>query len=171
MTLWTWRENSCLKVCDLRAKIMLVKGRERLRQKRQALRRSGLRYVKIGVSAAAWSSVLLAASHQSHTPVVFGRYSWGYVVLLGLLVGVALTLSLRKSAWYLKFYQARAGLLLGGVSLLLSLGGTRTGDSSDRSVRDLLLEAQLRPGNSTFLHTACLRPISNIGRLPMVCHL
>lgn len=101
---------------------MLVRGREMLRQKRQELRRSGLRYVKIGVSVAAWIGVLLAATHQSHTPVVFGRYSWGYVALLGLLVGVALTLSLGKSAWYLKFYQARAGLLLGGVSLLLSLG-------------------------------------------------
>lgn len=81
---------------------------------------SQLRYLKIGSSVLAWSGVLLAATYRSHTPVVFGRYSWGYVVLLGLLVGVALTLSLAQS-WYLKLYQARTGLIISGVSLLLSL--------------------------------------------------
>lgn len=79
------------------------------------------RYVKIGVSIVAWSGVLLAATYQSHTPVVFGRYSWGYVVLLGLLVGVALTLSLVRLTWYQTLYQARAGLVISCVCLLLSI--------------------------------------------------
>jgi hypothetical protein len=61
---------------------------------------SHLRYLTLRISVVAWSLVLLAATYQSHTPVVFGRYSWGYIALLGLLVGVALTLSLAKSAWY-----------------------------------------------------------------------
>lgn len=80
-----------------------------------------LRYVKLVVACLAWSSVLLAIPYRSHTPVVFGRYSWGYAVLLVLLVGVALMLSLAKSAWYLKLYQVRAGLIISGVSLLLSI--------------------------------------------------
>lgn len=80
------------------------------------------RYLKIGVAIVAWSSVLLAATYRSHTPVVFGRYSWGYVVLLGLLVGIALTLSLARSAWYQLLYKSRAGLVISGLSFILSLG-------------------------------------------------
>ncbi len=86
-----------------------------------------LRYLKIGVAVVAWSSVLLAATYRSHTPVVFGRYSWGYVVLLGLLVGVAVTLSLARSTWYQPLYQARAGLVISGVSLHPVTWGVRAG--------------------------------------------
>ncbi len=107
---------------DLSAETMLVKGGEVLRQKRQELGSSHLRCVKIGVSVVAWVGVLLAATYQSHTPVVFGRYSWGYVVLLGLLVGVALMLSLVRPTWYQTLYQARVSLVISGVSLLLSIG-------------------------------------------------
>jgi lysophospholipase L1-like esterase len=78
--------------------------------------------MKFCVVVSAWSGVLLASTYQSHTPVVFGRYSWSYVALLGLLVGVALALSLARSTWYLSLYQARAGLVISGVSLFLSLG-------------------------------------------------
>jgi lysophospholipase L1-like esterase len=78
--------------------------------------------LKIGCCIVVWSGVVLAATHQSHTPVVFGRYSGGYVLLLALLVGVALMLSLAKSAWYQHLYQARAGFIISGISLLLSLG-------------------------------------------------
>jgi GDSL-like Lipase/Acylhydrolase family len=86
-----------------------------------------VRYVKAGVSVVAWAGVLLAATYQSHTPVVFGRYSSGYVVLLGLLASVALMLSRAKPAWYLKLYQARVGLAMSGISLLLSLGALELG--------------------------------------------
>lgn len=63
----------------------------------------------------------VAATYRSHTPVVFGWYSRGYIVLLGLLV-VALTLSLPRSTWYQPIYQARTGLVISGVSFILSLG-------------------------------------------------
>lgn len=46
----------------------------------------------------------------------------GYASLLCLFAGIALILSLAKPAWYLTLYQARGGLTLSGVSLLLSLG-------------------------------------------------
>ena len=81
-----------------------------------------LRYLKIGVAVMAWSGVLLAATYRSHTPVVSGWYSRGYIVLLGLLVVVALTLSLATSTWYQPIYQARTGLVISGVSFILSLG-------------------------------------------------
>lgn len=48
-----------------------------------------LRYVKLVVACLAWSSVLLSIPYRSQTPVVLGRYSWGYVALLGFLVGFA----------------------------------------------------------------------------------
>jgi uncharacterized membrane protein len=57
-----------------------------------------IRYVKICVAVLVWMVVLLAATHQSHPAAVLGRYSWNYASLLGLLVGVAVTLSLDKSA-------------------------------------------------------------------------
>lgn len=63
-----------------------------------------LRYVKIGVSVVAWSIVLLAATYRSHTAVVLGRYSSGYVALLSLLAGVALTLSMARLTWYQPLY-------------------------------------------------------------------
>ena len=69
----------------------------------------------------AWSFVLLGASYRSHTPVVLGRYSWGYVALLVFLGSIALMFSLAKSAWYLKLYQARAGIIISSASLLLSI--------------------------------------------------
>jgi lysophospholipase L1-like esterase len=81
-----------------------------------------LRYLKFGVVAVACSLVLLAAPYRSHTPVVLGRYSWGYVALLGLLTCVAVALSLMPSAWYLKLHRARAGIVISSASLLLSIG-------------------------------------------------
>lgn len=75
----------------------------------------------------AWSVVLLTATYRSHTPVVFGRYSWGYVVLLGLLVGVSLMLSFAKSTWFQPLYQVRIGLVVSGISLLLSFGALELG--------------------------------------------
>lgn len=81
-----------------------------------------LRYVKLVMTGLAWSSVLFAIPYRSHTPVVFGRYSWGYVGLLCVLVCVALAFSLAKSAWYLKLYQARTGIIISCASLFLSIG-------------------------------------------------
>lgn len=114
-----------------------------------------LKYLKMAVAVVAWSSVLVAATHRSHTPVVFGRYSWGYVTLLGLLAGVALMLSLAKSVWYLKVYQARVGLAISGISLLLSLVALELGirlidplgisyyETIGNYMRDKLLDKQL----------------------------
>ena len=45
----------------------------------------------------------------------------GGIVLLGLLV-VALTLSLPRLTWYQPIYQARTGLVISGISFILSLG-------------------------------------------------
>jgi lysophospholipase L1-like esterase len=81
-----------------------------------------LRYLKFGAVAVAWSLVLLAATYRSHTPVVLGRYSSGYVALLGLLIGVAVALSFVPSAWYRKLHQARAGIMISSASFLLSIG-------------------------------------------------
>ena len=81
-----------------------------------------VRYLKVCIVVVAWVGVVLAATHYSDKPVVLGRSSGGYAYLLGLFVGIALVLSLAKSAWYLALYQARAGLVISGVSLLLSLG-------------------------------------------------
>lgn len=47
------------------------------------------RCATIAVSVVAWSGVLLVATYQSHTPVVFGEYSWGQLTLLGFLVYTA----------------------------------------------------------------------------------
>ncbi len=86
------------------------------------MRMANIRYVKICITVLAWIGVLLVATHRSHPPVVLGRYSWNYAYLLGLLVGVAVTLSLIKSSWYLKLYQAKIGILVSCVSLLVSIG-------------------------------------------------
>lgn len=86
-----------------------------------------IRNMKICLSALAWMIVLLAAMHRSDPPDVLGRYSWNYASLLGLLIGVAATLSLAKSAWYMKLYQARVGIIVSSVSLLLSLGAVELG--------------------------------------------
>jgi lysophospholipase L1-like esterase len=80
-----------------------------------------LKYMKLGVVTMAWSFILLGATYRSHTPVVFGRFSWGYVALLAFLVVIALILSLAKPVWYLKLYQARAGIIISGASFLLSI--------------------------------------------------
>ncbi len=81
-----------------------------------------VRHLKVCVVVMTWVSVLLIATHRSHPPVVFGRYSWNYASLLGLLVGVAVALSLAKLSWYAKLYQAKTGILVSGVSLLVSIG-------------------------------------------------
>ena len=81
-----------------------------------------LKNMKIGLVIMAWSMVLLLATYRSHTPVVFGRYSWGYLALLACFAGIALALSLAKTAWYLKLYQARAGILVSSLSVCFSVG-------------------------------------------------
>ena len=81
-----------------------------------------VRYLKVCIVVVAWVGVLLIANHRSHPPVVLGRYSWNYAALLGLLVCVAVTLSLAKSSWYLKLRQSKTGILVSGVSLLVSIG-------------------------------------------------
>lgn len=81
-----------------------------------------LRCVKLVVAGLAWSGVLFSIPYRSHMPVVLGRYSWGYVGLLGFLIGVAMMLSLAKPVWYRHIYQARGGLIISMVSLLLSVG-------------------------------------------------
>lgn len=86
-----------------------------------------LRNMKIYIAVLAWLGVLLAATHRSHPPVVLGKYSWNYASLLGLLVGIAVILSLAKSAWYVKLYQARAGIIVSSLSLLLSLATVELG--------------------------------------------
>jgi lysophospholipase L1-like esterase len=86
-----------------------------------------LQYMKLGVVVMAWSLVLLAITYRSHTPVVFGRYSWGYAAVLSLLIVIAAVLSLAEEVRYLKLYQARAGILLSGVSCVLSLGVLEVG--------------------------------------------
>src|SRR5690348_5505769 len=83
---------------------------------------ANVRYLKVCIVILAWIVVVLAATHSSDKPVVLGRYSGSYASLLCLFVGIALILSFAKSAWYLTLYQARAGLIISGVSLLLSLG-------------------------------------------------
>ena len=47
------------------------------------------RYVKIGVAVIAWSGVLLVSTSRSHTPAVFGQYSWGQITLVGFLMCAA----------------------------------------------------------------------------------
>jgi hypothetical protein len=80
-----------------------------------------LRYLKVGITLFAWSIVFLAATYRSHTPAVFGRYSWGYVGLLGILIGMAIMLLLAKPMWYRHIYQIRGGLVISVVSLVLSI--------------------------------------------------
>ena len=81
-----------------------------------------LRKLKMGIALAAWGVVFVAATYRSHTAVVFGRYSWGYVGLLGVLIGMAMMLSLAKPVWYRHIYKARGGLIISLVSFLLSIG-------------------------------------------------
>lgn len=81
-----------------------------------------IRYLRIGLPVMAWSGVVLAATYRSHTPAVFGRYSWGYLTALLVLVGGALLFTLGKVTWYQALYRARAGLAISGVSLLLAVG-------------------------------------------------
>jgi lysophospholipase L1-like esterase len=104
---------------------------------------ANIRYVKICIAVLAWMGVLLAATHRSELPVVLGRYSWSYACLLGLLVGVAATLSLAKSAWLVKLYQ---GIVISGASLLLVIClaelGIRTVDPFGISYYEWLGEYQ-----------------------------
>ena len=88
---------------------------------------ANMRNMKLCITALAWIVVLLGAMHRSDPPEVLGRYSWKYASLLGLLIVVAVTLSLAKSAWYAKLYQARVGIIVSSVSLLLSLGAVEIG--------------------------------------------
>lgn len=88
---------------------------------------ANIRYVKICIAVLAWVGVLLAATYRSESPVLLDRYSWSYACLLGLLVGVAAMLSLPKSAWFLKLYQARAGIVISGASLLLAICAVELG--------------------------------------------
>lgn len=83
---------------------------------------ANIKYMKICITGLAWIGVLLAATHRSHPPVVLGRYSWSYAYLLGLLVGLAVTLWLVKTSWYVKLYQAKTGIVVSVVSLLVSIG-------------------------------------------------
>lgn len=80
-----------------------------------------VRKLRIVISVMAWGAVCLAASYRSHTPVVFGRYSLNYTYLLGLLVGLAVMLSLDKASWYRKLYQSKTGIVVSVVSLLVSI--------------------------------------------------
>jgi len=75
----------------------------------------------------AWMVVLLAATHRSESPVVLARYSWSYACLLGLLVSVAATLTLAKSTWLVKLYQARAEIVMSCASLLLAICAAELG--------------------------------------------
>ena len=88
---------------------------------------ANIRFLKICVAVSAWMVVLLAATHRSDPPVVLGRYSWNYACLLGLMAGIAVTLSVSKSAWYRTLYQARVGIIVSAVSLFLSLGAVELG--------------------------------------------
>ncbi len=85
------------------------------------------RNLKICISALAWIVVLLAATHRSDPAAVLGRYSWNYASLLALLVGTAVAFSLAKSSWYVKLYEARAGIIVSAVSLLVSIGVVELG--------------------------------------------
>lgn len=85
---------------------------------------ANIKYVKICVAVLAWMVALLAATYRSLSPVVLGRYSWSYACLLGLLVGVATTLSLAKSTWLVKLYQA---IVISGASLLVSICAVELG--------------------------------------------
>lgn len=83
---------------------------------------ANVQYLKVCIVVVAWVGVVLAATHYSDKPLVLGRYSRSYTYLLCLFAGIALILSFAKSAWYLTLYQARGGLVISVVSLLLSLG-------------------------------------------------
>ena len=68
-----------------------------------------------------WTILLLAATHRSESPIVFGLYSWRYACLLGALVGVACTVSLTKPSFLVKLWEARAKVFISGASLLLTI--------------------------------------------------
>lgn len=77
--------------------------------------------VKIGAALFLWMSVILAANHTSESPVVFGRYSWRYAAVLGVLAGAAGYVSFAKPTWFVKLWYARVGVLLSCLSLLVGL--------------------------------------------------
>ena len=47
------------------------------------------RYVQLGISVVAWSVVLLVVTYWLQTTKAVGQSTWGSIVLLGLLVGIA----------------------------------------------------------------------------------
>lgn len=65
--------------------------------------------------------VLLAFTHRSEEPVVFGLYSGRYSCLLAAFVGAACTISVTKPTWLLQLWQARAKIFISGASLLLTI--------------------------------------------------
>jgi lysophospholipase L1-like esterase len=82
---------------------------------------TNLKFVKICVVVSAWMGVLLASTHRSELPAVFGRYSLSYALLLGTFVGIAAVLSLAKSTWLLKVYQARSLIVLNAAFFLVMI--------------------------------------------------
>lgn len=47
------------------------------------------RYVQLGISVVAWSVVLLVVTYWMQMPAVVSQPTWGSIVLLGFLVGIA----------------------------------------------------------------------------------
>ena len=99
---------------------MRVDKREQLKDFREeSLMRSRSGHMLVALSA--WTILLLAATHRSEQPEVFGLYSWRYVYLLAAFVGAACTISLTKPTWLVQLWQARAKIFISGASLLLTI--------------------------------------------------
>ena len=79
-----------------------------------------------------WMIAGLAATHRSEFPDTLGRYSWRYAALLGVLLGLAATLSFTKPTWFAKLYEAKLSIFMSVAALLLAIGfaelGVRTVD-------------------------------------------
>jgi lysophospholipase L1-like esterase len=76
---------------------------------------------QILVSGFAWMLVLVAATHRSESPVVFGLYSLRYAALLACFVVTACMVSLAKLTWLVTLWQARAKIFVSGASLLVTI--------------------------------------------------
>ena len=95
-------------------------GRKQLKD----LREEGLMCSRSGhmlVVLFAWTILLLASTHRSEQPEVFGLYSWRYVCLLAAFVVAACTISLTKPTRLVQLWQARARIFISGASLLLTI--------------------------------------------------